>query len=129
MYGIVAERNALCHSGLRFETDNGLRLTEEVPMTARTWRGWAAADNADEIAAHLRGGPLARYAAAPGNVSASLLLRPVAGGIELMTFSVWESTDVVPRLVEEDHRLLVARQTIADCWEVDDTAEAIARAA
>ena len=98
-------------------------------MTARIWRGWAAADRADEIAAHLQGGPLARYASAPGNVSASLLLRPLAGGVELMTFSLWESADVVPAQVEESHRLLVARQSIADCWEVGDTAEAVARAA
>lgn len=98
-------------------------------MIARIWRGWAAADCADEIAAHLRNGTLARYASAPGNVSSHLLLRPLAGGVELMTLSVWESRGSVPTGIEEDHRLLVGRQTIADCWEIADEAEVVTRAA
>lgn len=98
-------------------------------MIARIWRGWAAADCADEIAAHLRGGTLARYASAPGNVSGYVLQRPLAGGVELMTLSVWESRGNVPPGVEENHRLLVGRQTIADCWEVAGEAEAVTRAA
>lgn len=98
-------------------------------MIARIWRGWAATACADEVASHLRDVPLARYASAPGNISAELLLRPLAGGVELMTFSLWESADAVPTGVEEDHRLLVARQTIPDCWEMSGRTEAIARAA
>jgi heme-degrading monooxygenase HmoA len=98
-------------------------------MIARIWRGWAATACADEVAAHLRDVPLARYASAPGNISAELLLRPLAGGVELMTFSLWESADAVPTGVEEDHRLLVARQTIPDCWEMSAGTAAIARAA
>src|SRR5262245_17469755 len=88
-------------------------------MVARIWRGWAAADDAEEIAAHLRGAALARFVSAPGNVSADVLVRPQAGGVELMTFSVWASPDDVPSGVEEQHPLLVARQTVAACWEID----------
>jgi hypothetical protein len=102
---------------------------EERWMIARIWRGWAAVESADEIATHLREGVLARYAAAPGNISASLLLRPQAGGVELMTFSLWESEELAPTEVEEGHRLLVARQSIPDRWELFGTPEAIARAA
>lgn len=98
-------------------------------MIARIWRGWAAADSADEIAAHLRDGALATYMSAPGNVSAEILMRPSAGGVEVMTFSLWESADAVPSGVDENHRLLVARQTLADCWEIAGRREAIARAA
>ena len=98
-------------------------------MIARIWRGWAATDSADEIAAHLRDVPLARYASAPGNVSAEVLLRPLAGGVEVMTFTVWESEDSVPATVEEDHRLLVGRQTVPVCWEIVATPKAVARAA
>jgi hypothetical protein len=98
-------------------------------MIARIWRGWAATDGADEIAADLRDGTLRAYTSAPGNVFAEILLRPSAGGVELMTFSLWESLDVVPAGIEEDHRLLVARQTIADCWEIAGTPKEIARAA
>lgn len=98
-------------------------------MIARIWRGWAAADSADEIAAHLRHGTLARYASAPGNVSAQLLQRSLAGGVELMTISLWESRANVPTGVEENHGLLVGRQTIADCWEIAGEAEVVSRAA
>ena len=98
-------------------------------MTARFWRGWAAADSADEIATHLHDVTLARYASAPGYVSASVLRRPLAGGVELMTFSLWESDDAVPPGVEENHRLLVARETIADRWEIVVMPEAVAQAA
>jgi hypothetical protein len=98
-------------------------------MIARIWRGWAAADSADEIAADLRDGPLARFVSAPGNVSAELLLRPLAGGVEVMTFSVWEAADAVPTTVAERHPLLVAGQTVAACWEIAGAPTQIAQAA
>jgi hypothetical protein len=98
-------------------------------MIARLWRGWTAVDNAEEVAAHLRDGVVARYSAAPGNVSASVLRRPVGGGVELMTLSVWESDDAVPRAVDETHRLLVAAETMPACWELVGTPTAMARAA
>jgi heme-degrading monooxygenase HmoA len=98
-------------------------------MIARMWRGWTAEDSADEVAAHLRDVTVARYASSPGNVSAVMLRRPIAGGVEVMTLSFWESQDALPAEVEERHRLLVARQTIPACWEIVGTPEAIARAA
>jgi heme-degrading monooxygenase HmoA len=87
-------------------------------MIARIWRGWTAGDAAEEVAAHLRERTLARFLSAPGNVSAEVLLRPQAGGVEVMTFSVWESSEAVPDGVDEEHPLLVARQTVAACWRI-----------
>jgi heme-degrading monooxygenase HmoA len=98
-------------------------------MIARVWRGWAAVDHAPEVAAHLRDVSLARYASAPGHVSGYVLQRPAGGGVELMTVSVWESSEAVPAGVEEEHRLLVARQTTASCWEIVGTPNAVAQAA
>ena len=98
-------------------------------MVARMWRGWAGADDADEIASHLREVTLARYDASPGHLSTSVLVRPLAGGVELVTLTVWESGDAVPAGVVEDHPLLVARQTIAELWEVTAAPQAVARAA
>jgi heme-degrading monooxygenase HmoA len=106
-----------------------LQPTGGEEMVARMWRGWAGADVADEIASHLREIALARYDAAPGNVSTSVLVRPLAGGVELVTLTVWDSGDAVPAGVVEDHPLLVARQTIADLWEVAGAPQAVARAA
>jgi heme-degrading monooxygenase HmoA len=102
---------------------------EETEMTARMWRGWAAADTADEVVADLRGGALARLAASPGHVSTEVLVRPVAGGVEILTLTLWKSADAVPAGVEEEHELLVARQTVAACWEVAAAPRAIAQAA
>lgn len=98
-------------------------------MVIRMWRGWAAADSADEIAAHLRDGALARFAARPGFVSAELLERPLAGGVELVTLTMWDSNADVPPGVDEAHRLLVARETTANCWSLVDAPVAVSRAA
>lgn len=98
-------------------------------MIARLWRGWTAADAVDEVVGHLREGALARFAATPGNVSADVLVRPFAGGVEVLTLTVWASTDVVPERVVENHELLVARQTLADVWELAAPPTPIARAA
>jgi heme-degrading monooxygenase HmoA len=98
-------------------------------MIARIWRGWAAEDSAERVAEDLRQGALARFASSPGNVSVEILQRPLAGGIELMTLSLWESEDALPTGVDEDHRLLVARETIAKVWQVATAPAAVARAA
>jgi hypothetical protein len=98
-------------------------------MIARLWRGWTAADAADEVVAHLRAGALARFAAAPGNLSAEILLRPLGGGVEVLTLTVWASPEVVPEEVSEAHELLVARQTVPDRWELSSSPPAVARAA
>ena len=99
-------------------------------MTARLWRGWTAADGADEVVAYLREGPLARFSVAPGNISAEVLVRPLAGGVEILTLTLWETAEFVPADVEERHELLVARQTLADSWEIPHPAgAAVARAA
>jgi heme-degrading monooxygenase HmoA len=106
-----------------------LQPTWEIVMIARIWHGWTSADSAEEVAAHLRDVTVARYEAIPGNVSAYMLRRPSAGGVELMTLSLWESTDALPPGVDETHRMLVARQTIPSCWEVVGTREVVAEAA
>ena len=99
-------------------------------MIARLWRGWTGADDAGQVVADLRSGPLAGFAATPGNISTDVLLRPLAGGVEIVTLTVWESRAAVPAKVEEAHELLVARQTLAECWEIAPAAAAaIARAA
>jgi hypothetical protein len=99
-------------------------------MIARLWRGWTSADFADEVASHLADVTLARYADSPGNHSVHLFRRAAGGGVELMTISVWASEADVPADVAEDHRLLLAGQTLAATWElVEPPARGVARAA
>jgi len=98
-------------------------------MVARVWKGWTASENADEVTAHLTELALTRWAAGPGHLSATVLSRPVGGGVEVMTLSIWESAAALPAGTDEDHRLLVARETIPACWQVAGSPAAIARAA
>jgi hypothetical protein len=98
-------------------------------MIARLWRGWTPADFADEVAAHLQDVTLAGYAAAPGNHSVHLARRPVAGGVELLTITIWDSEAALPTEVAEAHRLLVASQTVPVCWDVLEPPARVARAA
>lgn len=98
-------------------------------MVARMWRGWTAEDRAAEVAADLRDGVVARYTAAPGNAAAYVLSRPIAGGVEILTLTLWATAEAVPPGVPEKHRLLVARQSVPLLWEVADAGQAIARAA
>jgi hypothetical protein len=98
-------------------------------MVARMWKGWVGAPDADEVARHLREVALARYEAETGCVSTTVLTRPLAGGVELVSLTVWTSEASVPAGVAEDHQLLVARQTVADVWEVAEAPQAVARAA
>ena len=98
-------------------------------MVARMWKGWAGARDAEEIAAHLRDVALARYEREPACVSTTVLTRPLAGGVELVSLTVWSSEAAVPVGVAEEHPLLVARQTVPDVWEVAEAPRAVARAA
>jgi hypothetical protein len=87
-------------------------------MFARMWRGWTAADSADEVAAHLQREVVGRHTETAGNVSSVILRRSSGGGIELMSLSVWESPADLPPEVTENHRLFMARETIASAWEI-----------
>jgi antibiotic biosynthesis monooxygenase len=98
-------------------------------MIARLWRGWTAADLADEVAAHLAEVALPRYAASPGNQSTHVFRRPSGGGVELMTITVWESEEALPDRVAERHPSLVASQTVPACWEVVQPSQRVVRAA
>lgn len=86
-------------------------------MVVRIWRGWTGTACAERVAADLREGIVTRQAATAGNVSAELFVRPLAGGVELMILSLWETGDAAPPGTEENHPLLVARDTVPAVWE------------
>jgi hypothetical protein len=81
-------------------------------MVARMWRGWAGADVADEIASHLR--ESRSRATTRRRERVDLGPRPtLAGGVELVTLTVWDSGDAVggrrrgssaPRCQADDRR-------------------------
>jgi len=98
-------------------------------MVARMWKGWVGAQDANEVAGHLREVARTCYEVEPGCVSSTVLVRPLAGGVELLSLTVWTSEASVPAGVAEEHPLLVARQTVPDVWDVADAPQAVARAA
>jgi heme-degrading monooxygenase HmoA len=98
-------------------------------MIARMWRGWAGAETAERVIADLAGGIAARYASTPGNVSVQILQRPIAGGVEVMVQSVWDSPASLPAGVPEDHPLLVARETVPAVWQLHTAPVPVAAAA
>ena len=95
-------------------------------MIVRTWRGWTAADTADDYSAFLRGVALDEYADVPGNIEAYALRRPLADGVEFLTVSFWQSAAGLRELSErnghvglpEEARYLVGRETIGAFWDV-----------
>lgn len=98
-------------------------------MIARIWRGWTGTACAERVAADLREGIVARHAATAGNTSAELFLRPLAGGVELMILTLWESPAAAPPEVEENHPLLLARDTVPAVWERVPAPQSVAAAA
>ena len=97
-------------------------------MIARMWRCWVGVGDADRVVGDFRDGIVARYAAAPGNVSVEILRRSIAGGVELVIWSVWDREESVPADVES-HRLLVARETVPTSFELARPAVSVAAAA
>jgi antibiotic biosynthesis monooxygenase len=92
-------------------------------MIARIWRGWTAADIADEYAKHLCDVAVPALEAMEGNLGVYVLRRRLADGFEFQSLSVWESLEAMRQAegaagVPEDHLLLVGRQTIPARWEV-----------
>jgi heme-degrading monooxygenase HmoA len=66
-------------------------------MIARHWRGVAKPDRADEYVAHLRRDTLSELARIEGFVSASIMRRPVDGGVEFLVVTLWDSLDAIKR--------------------------------
>ncbi len=103
-------------------------------MIARTWRGAVRAADADAYAAYIRTTGLAAYAATPGNRGAWLLYRIDGDRAEVLTVSLWDSTEAirgfagtdVERAVfyPEDDRYLVDRDLTAHHWIVAGAPEA-----
>ena len=64
-------------------------------MIARQWRGVAWADRADAYVAHLRTDTFPAIRKLPGFVSASILRRTIAGGVEFLIVTQWASLDSI----------------------------------
>ena len=64
-------------------------------MISRHWRGVARAAEADGYVRHLQHDTFPQLSRIPGFVSASILRRPVAAGVEFLVVTTWQSIQAI----------------------------------
>jgi heme-degrading monooxygenase HmoA len=76
-------------------------------MISRLWRGLAHANQAQNYVKHLRTETLPELGKIPGFVDASILSRAVAGGVEFLVATRWESLDAIAKFAGADPEVAV----------------------
>ena len=76
-------------------------------MISRQWRGLAHANQAQNYIKHLRTETFPAVRKIPGFVDASILSRPVAGGVEFLVVTRWESLDAIAKFAGADPEVAV----------------------
>jgi heme-degrading monooxygenase HmoA len=98
-------------------------------MILRTWRGWVAADRADEYAQYVERTGLSEYRATAGNRGCQLVTRDLGDGrCEVLTLSWWDSLEVirgfagddieVAKFYPDDDEFLIDRETVTHHYRV-----------
>ena len=64
-------------------------------MISRHWRGVARASEAEHYVRHLQREIFPKFSRIAGFVSASILRRPIAAGVEFVIVTTWQSMDAV----------------------------------
>src|SRR6266496_3606353 len=70
-------------------------------MISRHWRGVTRVEEADNYIRHLQNSTFPQLSRIPGFVSASILRRPTAQGVEFMIVTTWESIEVIRQFAGE----------------------------
>lgn len=83
-------------------------------MISRHWRGVAKADRADEYVQHLLADTLPAIRKLPGFVSASILRRSIAGGVEFVIVTHWASLEAIRRFAGDDVDAAVVPGVVQD---------------
>jgi hypothetical protein len=93
-------------------------------MILRTWRGWVAADRADDYGRYVERTGLTEYRAVEGNRGCQLVTRDLGDGrCEVLTLSWWDSLAVIrgfagddieiAKFYPDDDEFLIDRETVA----------------
>jgi hypothetical protein len=106
-------------------------------MIARIWRGVVRREDGDAYARYIRDTGFTEYAATPGNRGAWMLRRDEGDRTEFLTYSLWESYDVIRGFAgddieaavyyPEDERYLVERDATVRHYEIVDEALPVAQ--
>jgi heme-degrading monooxygenase HmoA len=83
-------------------------------MISRHWRGLAKAEQADAYVEHLKADTFQALRKLPGFVSASILRRPVARGVEFLIVTNWTSLEAIKAFAGDDVETAVVPQSVQD---------------
>jgi heme-degrading monooxygenase HmoA len=89
------------------------RARLEVNVISRQWRGLARPDQAQNYVQHLRIETFPALRELPGFVSASILSRRLAAGIEFLVVTQWDSLDPIARFAGADLEAAVVPAEVA----------------
>ena len=82
-------------------------------MIARHWRGLARADRAADYLQHLRTETFPALQGLAGFVDASILSRPLAGGVEFLIITRWASLEAIAAFSGGDVEVAVVPEAVA----------------
>ena len=82
-------------------------------MIARHWRGLARADRAADYLQHLRTETFPALRGLAGFVDASILSRPLAGGVEFLIITRWASLEAIAAFSGGDVEVAVVPEAVA----------------
>jgi heme-degrading monooxygenase HmoA len=92
-------------------------------MIERHWKGLAKFDEAKNYEHHLKTETFVKLATIPGFVSEKILKRALAGGIEFLIITTWESIAVIKQFAGEDIEIAVVPAKVRDMMiAFDETA-------
>jgi heme-degrading monooxygenase HmoA len=83
-------------------------------MISRQWRGLARANEAAKYIEHLRSETLPALKAIPGFVGASILSRPLEGGVEFLVVTQWRALEHIVRFSGADLEAAVVPAEVAE---------------
>jgi heme-degrading monooxygenase HmoA len=90
-------------------------------MIVRIWRGQAAPERADAYARHVTTKVFPGLTRIAGHRGAYLLQRPVAGGVEFLAVTLWDSLDAVKKFAGDNPDVaIVEPEARAVLAEFDD---------
>jgi len=93
-------------------------------MISRVWRGLAKSADADHYVRHLQDDTFPKLGRIPGFVSASILRRPVAAGIEFVVETTWRSMDAIRQFAGDAAEVAVVPPAVQAMMVEYDTAVA-----
>jgi heme-degrading monooxygenase HmoA len=82
-------------------------------MITRQWRGLARSTQAQNYVQHLRRETFPALRSLPGFVDASILSRPVQGGVEFVVLTRWQSVEAVRAFAGADPEAAVVPAEVA----------------